>query len=463
MITLIYYITFLEASTLTMSSSKKRRLSLKTKNDSKQTIKPGNTILSMFKSQRQNAAPSISHSKQGLHADNTCIVVSESGSEEDPVNEPVDNCHLSNKTDTSDTDKVDSVEGDHVILIPKGKGDVKGADHAKVRKGKDSKPDKLGVGGSASDDEDFVCSPKTSKTVTSKKRSKHAAKSTQQTASKDLNVYRLRKRKTTPVVDSSCVELEAGNCKKKVKHDSGDDVTVIGETSSKYFTASTKDRHNRKTIKGLSLKKANTVGDSPRRRSSNDKSDKVIADLDDEINQPICDLGKRNKDLKLGRFKRSKKESSSKMHDVSGKDKKPIEKGKPSSNVKSKSKQDKNVILDIEDELVDSVKEGKTLITQISNVSGKLVPDCNERIQDGLKDKELGVVTVEDENNKHEDDVGTVHVENGEKIGVPYFLENFKTILSGVLEDKDYVKLFDDQDMKYIQAFYDLQGIYFKS
>lgn len=41
---------------------------------------------------------------------------------------------------------------------------------------------------------------------------------------------------------------------------------------------------------------------------------------------------------------------------------------------------------------------------------------------------------------------------------VPYYLENFKVILASVLDDKDYVTLFNEEDMKCIEAFQALSG-----
>ena len=41
---------------------------------------------------------------------------------------------------------------------------------------------------------------------------------------------------------------------------------------------------------------------------------------------------------------------------------------------------------------------------------------------------------------------------------VPYYLENFRTILQTVLEDKENARLFDDTDMKHITAFNSLDG-----
>ncbi|XP_053398104.1 fanconi-associated nuclease 1-like [Mercenaria mercenaria] len=91
----------------------------------------------------------------------------------------------------------------------------------------------------------------------------------------------------------------------------------------------------------------------------------------------------------------------------------------------------------------------------------------NSKSKSGLKDKkkaQTAEIDIKDKGKTNHDDDDDDNIDasaaDSEKTEyrVPYYLENFKTIMESVLDDEENARLFDDIDMKYITTFNELEG-----
>jgi len=209
-----------------------------------------------------------------------------------------------------------------------------------------------------------------------------------------------------------------------------DDVVVIDNESSER-----KRKHEGKTR--LSLKRSKTDGDVALLQ---DNTGRVDQTNDTASSTETSNSRAQNKRSKEGEFQKSSSLKSSKSNAFSGnflaKMKKDIE--KHDANKKSKSQPEKVKQLE---------SSGKLRIKETSQT---IDTPKNDNISDGQLDK--------DENKDENSDTEMDTAGDGGEYRVPYYLENFHTILTTILQDPLNHNLFNEGDRHYIDTFNSLQG-----
>jgi len=209
-----------------------------------------------------------------------------------------------------------------------------------------------------------------------------------------------------------------------------DDVVVIDNEPGER-----KRKHEGKTR--LSLKRSKTDGDVALLQDNTGRDDQT-----NDTASPTETSNNRaqNKRSKEGEFQKSSSLKSSKSNAFSGnflaKMKKDIE--KHDANKKSKSQPEKVKQLE---------SSGKLRIKETSQT---VDTPKNDNISDGQLDK--------DENKDENSDTEMDTTGDGGEYRVPYYLENFHTILTTVLQDPLHHNLFNEGDRHYIDTFNSLQG-----
>ena len=466
-----------------MSTKKKSKLSLKKHSPSK----PGggkqnaNTILSMFKKQKE---------KQVIDIDN------EADLETDPIRDPIrdpdetlirDSVRDTFRESQSDTTGEPGSEGDVVITKVESVGSCSSlkssACKSEVKALTDSKP-KLSLSRGKKRKSEGL-----SEDEFKPSKSKYFSKNSS-SDNDSPSRYNLRKSKTYPVIDLSdseeAVEL----------------VTVSGD-EKKISKSRTK----------LSLKKNKTDGDEPTQSERHLKQipeemsiDERKGDDDDEKSEKKTIQAKsERKSLRKNTDRCQVKKEHQNIENVT---KTPIDdtncsdlvekesnnivdKESTTSKIKVKSsepsKKSKKVVITIQDSQSPekSDKIGKPVETysifKPQNLTRDTTKDHSEgktsaatkknSLKSKLSTKQKSVPpvisdSVQGENNAGADDLKNDIVEKDEEatedaepvFKVPYYLENFRTILDTVLSDKENSRLFSETDMKYITAFNGLEG-----
>ena len=469
-------------SDASMSTKKKSKLSLKKHSPSK----PGggkqnaNTILSMFKKQKE---------KQVIDIDN------EADLETDPIRDPIrdpdetlirDSVRDTFRESQSDTTGEPGSEGDVVITKVESVGSCSSlkssACKSEVKALTDSKP-KLSLSRGKKRKSEGL-----SEDEFKPSKSKYFSKNSS-SDNDSPSRYNLRKSKTYPVIDLSdseeAVEL----------------VTVSGD-EKKISKSRTK----------LSLKENKTDGDEPTQSERHLKQipeemsiDERKGDDDDEKSEKKTIQAKsERKSLRKNTDRCQVKKEHQNIENVT---KTPIDDTncsdlveKESNNIVDKesttseikvqsfesSKKSKKVVITIQDsqspEKTDEV--GKPVETYSIFKPQNLTRDATKDHSEGknstaakknplksklsMKQKSVPPVIsdIVGENNAGADELKSDIVEKDDEateeaepvFKVPYYLENFRTILDTVLSDKENSRLFSETDMKYVTAFNGLEG-----
>ena len=468
-------------SDASMSTKKKSKLSLKKHSPSK----PGggkqnaNTILSMFKKQKE---------KQVIDIDN------EADLETDPIRDPIrdpdetlirDSVRDTFRESQSDTTGEPGSEGDVVITKVESVGSCSSlkssACKSEVKALTDSKP-KLSLSRGKKRKSEGL-----SEDEFKPSKSKYFSKNSS-SDNDSPSRYNLRKSKTYPVIDLSdseeAVEL----------------VTVSGD-----------EKKISKSRAKLSLKKNKTDGDEPTQSERHLKQipeemsiDERKSDDDEKSEKKTIQAKKERKPVRKNTDRcQVKKEhqnienviktpvDDTKCSDLVEKESNDIvDKESTTSKIKIKSseasKQSKKVVITIQDSQSPEKndKVGKPVETysifKPQNLTRDSTKDHSESktsaavkknpLKSKLSTKQKSVPPVISdmlgENNAGADDLKSDIVEKGDEateeaepvFKVPYYLENFRTILDTVLTDKENSRLFSENDMKYVTAFNGLEG-----
>ena len=469
-------------SDASMSTKKKSKLSLKKHSPSK----PGggkqnaNTILSMFKKQKE---------KQVIDIDN------EADLETDPIRDPIrdpdetlirDSVRDTFRESQSDTTGEPGSEGDVVITKVESVGSCSSlkssACKSEVKALTDSKP-KLSLSRGKKRKSEGL-----SEDEFKPSKSKYFSKNSS-SDNDSPSRYNLRKSKTYPVIDLSdseeAVEL----------------VTVSGD-EKKISKSRTK----------LYLKKNKTDGDEPTQSERHLKQipeemsidERKVDDDDEKSEKKTIQAKSERKSLRKNTDRcQVKKEhqnienviktpvDDTKCSDLVEKESNnSVDKESATSEIKVKrtesSKTRKKVVITIQDSQSPEKndKVGKPVETysifKPQNLTRDSTKDHSESktsaavkknpLKSKLSTKQKSVAPVISdmlgENNAGADDLKSDIVEKGDEVTeeaepvfkVPYYLENFRTILDTVLSDKENSRLFSETDMKYITAFNGLEG-----
>ena len=118
----------------------------------------------------------------------------------------------------------------------------------------------------------------------------------------------------------------------------------------------------------------------------------------------------------------------------------------PDTEMKSKAVKESVTTFSIFKQQVRKGNEKKKLLTDSVKAASNVVADNEDSDDDDSKADFL-------QNVEETTETGTEQIYK-----VPYYLENFRTILETVLEDEENTRLFDETDMTYITTFHSLDG-----
>lgn len=478
-------------------STKRNKLSLKTKSKQKNAKPPQNTILSMFKSQRL-ASNTRRNEPEADSGATKCIVVSESSNEED----------------SADADRVDDILSTTVKAAHSEKGCHAGnrtsaaeQEPGSCSKGAFKKPAVNSLKCVTACDSDSDLDDFTSVEIKKRRRISAVADKAAHSGGVPQNVrpqgkYSLRKRKTVPYVEehSDSAESESDITKKPRASASDDDVIVVGESQSKYFSPMNKADIAGSRVKRLSLKKSRTTsdidtvkhadwssakpmhlskdnckgscGDSEKLEGNSDKEhlpstseaydvnlDSATASdkkLDSTEKQEISESPSkklRNNCNFLEQMRQSIEQKQSAKH-AESKPKRVTKRRPAKTAVEKESVKKSNNVKQL------SVARG---LSEIKGNSDKKMVTEKAKLNKADSNASSEQAADDDDNDVEDDDLDKDDEDSGDYSGkfeyrVPYYLENFKTVLTSVLDDKEYLKLFDEMDMKHIDTFHALPG-----